>query len=96
MKGKLRVDITPIEGVWERRREILEICKKAIEAWKGDYLTRGYKVEMISESHRRVYGIKRNQIPFLYLEAIEEEIPTKSCEECDGTGRVDDIKESLK
>jgi len=88
MKSKLRLEVTQIEGEWERREMIIEVCKKAIEAWKGDDLTSGY----IVRKHYRQEGYAlvggTSQIPFLYLEAIEEKIPTKLCEECDGMGKI--------
>lgn len=93
MTGKLRLDITPIEGEWDQRYTILQICKEAIEAWKGNDLTGGYKAEIIFDKHQKVFGMGIKQAPFLYLEAIEEKIPSKPCEECDGTGRVDEVEE---
>jgi len=91
MKGKLRLEVTPIEGEWERRNVILQICKEAIEQWQGDYLTSGYKVKKyFREEGGALLGNKR-QAPFLILEAIAERIPQKPCPECDGTGKVDDL-----
>ena len=95
MKGKLRLEVTPIEGEWERRSIILEICKKAIEAWEGDDITTGYKVKKYFREEGGVLLGNKTMAPFLVLKAIKERVPTKSCEECSGTGRVDDVKEEL-
>ena len=92
MKGKLRLDITPIEGEFERRDVILQICKEAIEQWSGDSLTSGYVVRKhYREEGRALTGDKR-RVPFLYLEAIEERFLQTTCPECEGTGKIDEQK----
>ncbi len=95
MKDKLRIDITPIAGNWGRGEEILQKCKEAIEKWSekesGGYVVRKY--------HREEGGVllgTKTVAPFLILESIDhEECPQVTCEECDGSGQIDDpiIKE---
>ena len=51
MLAKLILRIIPVEGEFERKDTILQICKKAIEEWKGDKLTKGYNISVIGHKN---------------------------------------------
>ncbi len=71
MKAKLRIDITPIEGKFERSNVILQICKEAIEQWEGDSLTGKYVVRKHYREEGGILTGNKRRVPFLYLEADE-------------------------
>ena len=82
MKGNLRLEVIPIEGEWERRNVILQICKEAIEKWRGDSLTSGYVVEIYHREERGGLTGNKKTVPFLYIEAIAEHIPLMKIAHC--------------
>jgi len=82
MKGKLRLEVTPIEGEWERSSQILNLCKDAIERWPGDDITSGYVVRTYSREEGGVYTGNKRTTPYLILEAVRERQSKRICPEC--------------